>query len=105
MPAAAGNTAASPYALDRLFLDSHNSIPFNTVLSFNSVTKVENYFGVSSLEAKLAKEFFSGYSGTSAHMLFDRMPLGGGRARIFGANIHGKTTLAELQAITTAHCP
>ena len=92
-------TAASPYALDRLFLDSDNRIPFNKVLSFNSVTKVENYFGVSSLEAKLAKEFFSGYSGSSAHMLFDRMPIGGGRARIFGANIHGKTTLAQLQAI------
>jgi hypothetical protein len=69
MTAAAGNTAASPYALDRLFIENHN------------------------------KEFFSGYSGSSAHMLFDRMPLGGGRARIFGANTNGKTTLTQLQAI------
>ena len=98
MLAAAGNTAASPYALDRLFLENNHNLPFNEVLSFNSVTKVENFFGVRSAEATLAKEFFSGYSGSSAHMLFDRMPIGGGRARIFGANI-SDMTLAQLQAI------
>ena len=59
---------------------------------------MENFFGVDSAEAKLATEFFSGYNGPSANMLFDRMPLGGGRARIFGANLSG-LTLAQLQAI------
>ncbi len=75
-----------------------HQIPFNTVLSFNSVTAVENFFGVDSAEAKLATEFFSGYNGPWANMLFDRMPLGGGRARIYGANLSG-LTLAQLQAI------
>ena len=69
-----------------------------TVLSFNSVTAVENFFGVDSAEAKLATEFFSGYNGPWANMLFDRMPLGGGRARIYGANLSG-LTLTQLKAI------
>jgi len=88
---------ASQYGFSRLCLENDNSVPFNEVLSFNSVTAVENFFGVRSAEATLATDFFSGYSG-SATMLFDRMPLGGGRARIFGANIGG-LTLAQLQAI------
>ena len=90
--------AASQYGLDRLFLSNSNFIPFNTVLSFNSVTAVENFFGVDSAEAKLATEFFSGYNGPWANMLFDRMPLGGGRARIYGANLSG-LTLTQLKAI------
>ncbi len=101
-PAAAGtyilDAAASPYGLDRLFLEYNPEIPFNEVLSFNSVTAVENFFGVSSAEATLAADFFSGDSGSSAHMLFDRMPLGGGRARIYGANL-SDLALAQLQAI------
>ena len=92
------DTAAYQYGLDRLFLENTNEIPFNEVLSFNSVTAVENFFGVDSAEAKLATEFFSGYNGPWANMLFDRMPLGGGRARIYGANLGG-LTLAQLQAI------
>ena len=92
---------ASQYGFNRLFLENINSVPFNEVLSFNSITAVENFFGVSSAEATLATDFFSGYSGSSAHMLFDRMPIGGGRARIFGANIEG-LTLAQLQAISGA---
>jgi Protein of unknown function (DUF3383) len=103
-PAAAGtyilDPLASQYGLDRLFLENTNLIPFNEVLSFNSVTAVENYFGVGSAEAALATDYFSGYSGSSANMLFDRMPLGGGRARIFGANLHlHSLTLAQLRAI------
>jgi hypothetical protein len=72
-------------------------MPFNMVLSFNSVTAVENFFGIKTREAKLATEFFSGYNGHWANMLFDRMPIGGGRAKIFGANL--RLTLAQLQAI------
>jgi hypothetical protein len=74
------------------------AVPFNEVLSFNSVTAVENFFGVDSAEAKLAAEFFSSYHGPWANMLFDRMPLGGGRARIYGAILNG-LSLAQLQAI------
>ena len=92
------NTAASQYGLDRLFLDLGNRVPLNEVLSFNSATAVENFFGVGSDEAALATDFFAGYNGSSANMLFVRMPLGGARARIYGANIGG-LTLPQLQAI------
>ena len=101
-PAAAGtyilNTAASPYGLNRLFLDLGNRVPLNEVLSFNSATAVKNFFGVGSAEATLATDFFAGYNGSSANMLFVRTPLGGARARIYGANISG-LTLPQLQAI------
>jgi Protein of unknown function (DUF3383) len=101
-PAAAGtyilSAEASQYGLDRLFLDSNNLIPFNEVLSFSSEAAVANFFGVGSAEAALAVDFFSGYAGSSANMLFDRLPVGGGRARLFGGNISA-LTLAQLQAI------
>ena len=73
-------------------------MPLNEVLSFNSATAVENFFGVGSDEAALATDFFAGYNGSSANMLFVRTPLGGARARIYGANISG-LTLPQLQAI------
>ncbi len=91
-------TQNSPYALDRLFLTTSNSVPFNEVMSFGSIASVENYFGVKSPEAQLADDFFAGYTGSSAEMLFDRIPPGGGRARIYGANI-SDLTLRQLQAI------
>src|ERR1700734_2579003 len=86
-PVTAQNTQSNPYALDRLFLTASNSVPFNEGLSFGSKAKVENYFGVNSPEAQLADDFFSGYPGSSATMLFDRFPPGGGRARIYGADL------------------
>jgi hypothetical protein len=104
-PAAAGtyilSTEASQYGLDRLFLDTSNLIPFNEVLSFNSEAAVANFFGAGSAEATLAADFFSGYAGSSANMLFDRLPVGGGRARLFGGNV-SDLTLAQLQAISGA---
>jgi hypothetical protein len=90
-------TQNNPYALDRLFLTASNSVPFNEVLPFGSKAKVENYFGVNSPEAQLADDFFSGYTGSSATMLFDRFPPGGGRARIYGADLD--MTLKQLQTI------
>jgi hypothetical protein len=95
------NAQTNPYALDRLFLDVSNSLPLNEVLSFNSAAAVENFFGVSSPEATLANDFFSGYNGSSATMLFDRFVPGGGRARLFGGDISG-LTLPQLQAINGA---
>jgi hypothetical protein len=91
----------NPYALDRLFLDPSNVIPFNEVLSFNSVTEVENYFGLRSIEAHLANDFFAGYTGSSANMLFARFVPGAGRARLYGGNVSG-LSLAQLQTINGA---
>jgi hypothetical protein len=90
--------ASAQDALDRLFLDTSNYTPLNEVLSFNSETAVENFYGENSSEASLAAEFYAGYSGSSAYMLFARYPVGGARARLYGSNISG-LTLHRLQEV------
>ena len=93
------NAQSNPYALDRLFLAQSQSQPLYSVLSFNSETAVENHYGASSEEATLAQDFFAGYTGTSANMLFIRLPILSARAHLVGGNASG-LTLAQLQAIT-----
>ena len=90
--------AKAQHALDRLFLDPNNRTPLYEALSFDNETKVANFYGAASLEASLAQQFFAGYRGSSAHMLFARFPVGGARAHLYGANL-GELTLAQLQAI------
>ena len=87
------------YALDRLFLIADNTVPTSSVLSFQSATAVANYFGVISLEASLANEYFA--DGAPATMLFARYGFGGARPHLFGANIID-LTLAQLQSISGA---
>jgi hypothetical protein len=89
---------SNPYALDRLFLESSDATPLDEVLSFDSETAVANYYGASSIEAKVATEFFAGYTGDSANMLFARYPVLPARAHLYGSNI-SDLTLAQLQAI------
>jgi hypothetical protein len=90
-------TYSSPYALNRLIVLYESNTPATAVLSFNSVAAVENYYGVTSSEATLAKEFFAGYAGTSATLSFTRFGLGQ-RPHLLGANI-SNLTLAQLQSI------
>jgi hypothetical protein len=90
--------AQSDFALDRLFLDPSDNTPLYQVLSFDSVTEVANYYGRSSLEDKLAKEFFAGYTGSSANMLFTRYPDLPGRAHLYGGDI-SNLSVPQLQAI------
>src|SRR5271166_2561696 len=91
-------TYSSPYALNRLFLVWENITPDNTVLSFNSATAVANYYGATSAQASLANEFFAGYGGTSATMLFTRYILTGARPHLLGANV-SNLTLNQLRSI------
>ncbi len=91
-------TYSSPYALDRLFPVISNNVPVGAVLSFSSVTAVENYFGATTEEARLAREFFAGYAGTSATMLFTRYPYDGGRSRVYSANL-SDLTKSQLHSI------
>src|SRR3984957_2085704 len=92
-------TYSSPYALNRLFIEGGPNTPGNAVLSFNSATAVANYYGATSPESQLANEFFAGYYGTSATMLFTRFsPLGGERSHLLGANISNLTP-SQLQSI------
>ncbi len=92
-------TYSSPYALTRLFLDPNPTTPATGVLSFNSATAVANYYGATSFEASLANEFFAGYGGAPATMLFTRYSGGGGRPHLYGANI-SNLTLKDLQSIS-----
>jgi hypothetical protein len=88
----------SQYALDRLFLEESATTPLYDVVSFNSETAVANYYGAASQEATLATEFFAGYTGSSANMLFTRYPILPARAHLYGSNVSG-LTLPQLQAI------
>src|SRR5271166_1651944 len=90
--------AQSDPTLDRLFLAQSQHQPTGIILSFNSATAVDNYYGVGTEEARLASEFFSGYTGSSAYMLFTRLPVLSARAHIFGANV-SSLPLKTLQAI------
>ncbi len=45
-----------------LILSKHADIPANAVLSFSSPASVEDYFGATSVEAKLAQIYFLGYT-------------------------------------------
>jgi hypothetical protein len=93
------NAQSNPYALDRLFLDSQDSTPLNEVLSFDSATEVDDYFGVSSEQARLAKEFYANGGAGVANMLFARYPYSPARAHLYGANISNSLTVAQLQTI------
>jgi hypothetical protein len=85
-------------SLDRLFLAQSQHQPTGTVLSFNSIASVDNYYGLTSEPAKLAAEFFKGYTGSSACMLFTRLPVLSARAHLYGGNV-GSLTLDQLRAI------
>src|SRR5271166_5465058 len=90
-------TDSSPYALDRLVIVWQNNTPANVVLSFTTLTAVENYYGATSSEANLAKQFFAGYKNAPATLSFTREALGQ-RPHLLGANIDS-LSLAQLQAI------
>jgi hypothetical protein len=90
-------TYSSPYALTRLFLDPNPTTPATGVLSFNSAAAVADYYGETSFEASLAKEFFAGYGDTSATMLFTRYSAGGDRPHLYGGNLSNNLTPKDLQ--------
>jgi len=85
--------------LTRLFLDPNTTTSATGVLSFNSAAAVADYYGATSFEASLANEFFAGYGGAPATMLFTRYSGGGGRPHLYGANI-SNLTLKDLQSIS-----
>ncbi len=92
-------TYSSPYALDRLVILWEQNTPANTVLSFSSATAVANYYGGTSSEASLAKEFFAGYAGVAGVTLSFTRYANGQRPHLLGANI-SSLPLAQLQAIS-----
>jgi hypothetical protein len=83
-------TYSSPYALNRLVIVGSDTTPANAVLSFQSITAVANYYGATSPETSLAKEFFATKYAGAATMLFTRFGLGQ-RPHLLGANISNLT--------------
>ena len=86
------------FSLNRLFLDTSNKTPLGEVVSFTNATEVANYYGATSHEAQLANEFFQGYTGSSATMLFTLYPALPWRANLYGSNVSA-LTIPQLQAI------
>ena len=72
-----------------------NDVPAGSAVACYSVTDVENYFGVRSVEASEAKTFFAQHPGST--MYFGRDPIGQ-RPHELGANLAG-LSLAQLRAI------
>jgi hypothetical protein len=91
-------TYTSPYQLDRLIIDWQQNTPATSILSFTSVIGVENYYGVTSREAGLAKSYFSGYGNVPGLTLSFTRYGNGQRPHLLGANL-SSLTLAQLQAI------
>ena len=63
----------TPLTMAGLILTKNPIAPFNTVLSFSSLTEVGNYFGISSNEYNYATNYFKGYTGslnTPKYLLF-----------------------------------
>ena len=105
-------TYSSPYALNRLIIGWQEYLPSNISLAFNNLTAVENWFGVGSLEAKIAKQFFApntygtAYSDAGATLYFTREGLGQ-RPHLLGTNLgtlswpNSKPSMAQWRSTST----
>jgi Protein of unknown function (DUF3383) len=90
-------------AYNTLFLSPDNFQPIGSVFTFNSAAAVGDAFGTGTTEYSQAQSFFAGTPPAQAHMLFARMPLGGGRSRIFGAPVG--TALSAITSTCTSSSP
>lgn len=55
----------SPLSLNGVFLTNSSAVPVGEVLAFASTTDVQNFFGLSSIEAQLAAVYFAGFKNAS----------------------------------------
>lgn len=55
-------TGGSPLSLNAVFGTNSTRVPFGAVLGFPTLLAVQNYFGVNSQEALMAKVYFSGFN-------------------------------------------
>jgi hypothetical protein len=98
-------TYSSPYALNRMFLEWNQTTPANVALRFNSVIAAEDYYGTTSHEGAMARQFFAqkqygyGYANAGATMYFQRYGFGQ-RPHLLGANVANLgDNLPALQAV------
>lgn len=95
------SAGGNPLALNGLILSASAVLPSNSPLSFPSAIAVSNYFGPSSMEAKMASAYFSGYKGATqmpSALLFYRYAAAATSAFLRGAR--NQSTLAALNLIS-----
>jgi hypothetical protein len=96
------NAGGAGLVFNCLFLTESLLMPTGNVLSFASVTAVQNFFGISSPEAAAAAIYFLGYQGASLNpsaMLFASYSAAN-RAAFLNSGSFAGVTLAQLHAIT-----
>ena len=87
------------YAYNRAFQTGLDITPaFGPPLIFKSVTAVANYYGVHSVEAKLAPQYFTPGTPPGATMIFFRDPRGQ-RSHLLGGNLSSMSS-SQMAAIT-----
>ena len=91
-------TYSSPDALDRVIIDWQQLTPATSALSFTSAVQVANFYGKTSREGALAREYFAGYAGVPGVTLTFTRYGNGQRPHLLGANL-SSLSLAQLQAI------
>ena len=92
----------SAFSLNGLFLTQNLLMPTGKLLSFPSVTAVQNFFGVASTEAAHAAIYFAGFDNSTIKpnaMVFAPFNLSARAAWLQSGNLAG-ITLAELQVLT-----
>ena len=85
-------------------LDSNDTIPSDTPLSFASASEVGEYFGTSSDEYKFAGTYFGGFDNSQvkpATLYFYRLNATASSAWVRGAELDVKTALSTITAISS----
>lgn len=91
----------SPLSLNAIFLTTDASIPVDTVQPFSTLEDVQDWFGATSIEAKLAAVYFAGFIGASlipGTLYFAQYNTSAVGAYVRSGSLAG-VTLAQLQAL------
>lgn len=92
----------NPLSLNAIILTHDTSIPVGEIRPFSTLEDVQDWFGPSSTEAKLAAVYFSGFTGASlvpGLLYFAQFNAAAVGAYVRGGTLDGMT-LAQLQALS-----
>lgn len=95
------SAGGNPLSLNSIFLTQSQRVPLNQVAEFAAFADVEDFFGPSSAEARLAGIYFNGFNGATtlpSALYFAQYNVNAVAAYIRGGSLSGMT-LAQLQAI------
>lgn len=98
------SAGGNPLSLNSIFLTQSQRVPLNQVAEFAAFADVEDFFGPTSEEARLAGIYFNGFNGATVlpgALYFAQYNVNAVSAYIRGGSLAGMT-LAELQAINAS---